>query len=856
VTTRRATKKPRQSSKPAAATPAHSPEQAQAALAAGRFREAIEHFKALSRTGPPALWQEGLGLAYRGRALELEAKGMSKEALTIWDNRQQACPGLVPDPRHLALLLRHGRVAPALAAYRHLVNTGDAAPLTEARARFAASFLIDDLPAGFSEDPVFADDPLIRDTPTARAALAAYCAGGDEEVGRQLKAIPFRSPYRDLATLLKALIGLRDDPVASGKLVERVPADSPFAPLAKAIRLGLQPDEDLTKALGEVGEPVRDFVMTLRGWPDRRRQLWRELHRLGDNPNSSQWIALLRRYRGLLGASWLRHQVRALAAADFPRPLPAPLLAELTPFDRTLGAALIGEKTTPPRAFFGFWKDVMAAIVPPGSKPAPGSEDALRLALIQRRLGENPNLLKSTIRSWVEGELATSLELDPDYLPGHLLLIGHYRRHGRLREARPMLERLLQRWPEDAEILNEALDLALAGNAFKKAAGLAKRILDRDPINRRAKQSLFQAHLAHARKQIAKSRFDLARKELEQADGWAEGAASQARVELLRGIIAWLHGKHDKEAMSQACAALGGGITGRLALALEAERLRFSPQILLKETGLLPLPTPDREDLLAYCRALRNLVEEADFKPKLIWQPFHAPVHKAAKLDLDAADFETVCETLRQIGLAELRLEYANAALRRWPAKPLFVVHKFEARAALGKPGMDTWTQMRHLEDALVQARAEGDQRTAHRIEELLGLSGAWDPGEDFEDEEDFYDEGDDDDLPAELANMDPAVFINLLRNLMGPEFKKLEKALGGKDVLGGLRELIDAGDLPDLPPDLIKFLRQPSNPPKPQAGPQIKPQPKPRREPAPRRARQPLADPDDETPSGQLDLF
>jgi hypothetical protein len=163
---------------------------------------------------------------------------------------------------------------------------------------------------------------------------------------------------------------------------------------------------------------------------------------------------------------------------------------------------------------------------------------------------------------------------------------------------------------------------------------------------------------------------------------------------------------------------------------------------------------------------------------------------------------------------------------------------------------------MRHLEDALVQARAEGDQRTVHRIEELLGLSGAWDPGEDFEDEEDFYDEGDDDDLPAELANMDPAVFINLLRNFMGPEFKNLEKALGGKDVLGGLRELIDAGDLPDLPPDLIKFLRQPSNPPKPQAGPQIKPQPKPRREPAPRRARQPLADPDDETPSGQLDLF
>ena len=831
---------------------APSAAQAQASLAAGRYREAIEQFKVLSRAELPEVWREGLAAAYRGRALELEAKGMGKEALTIWDNRRQACPGLAPDPRHLALLLRLGQSEAALTGYRILLAGGESAALAEVRGHFAAYWLTEELPPGLATDPALAEDPLLRDGRNARAALAAWCAGDDEAAAVQLKAIPFRSPYRDFTTLLKALMSREQDPIASEKLLERVAADSPFAPLAAALRLGLLPDEELLPALGRANQPSRDFVMSLRGWPERRRQLWRETQRLSDPPDPGQMVVLLRRYRQCFSEHWWHHMLRALGFALYPRKAPAALSQELNDFDHALLGTLIDEREFPPPDVYSFWTEVKDLIARPGHSPAPGSPDALRIALIQRRLGDRLGLLQSRMRPMIERELAESLELDPDYLPGYLLLLRHYRNQGNLTLARPLMERILQRWPEDAEVLNEALELAIAGDAFKKAAGLAKRILDRDPINRRARHSLFRAHLAHARKQMKRNRHDLAHKELDQADRWAEGAEHQVRVELLRGLSQHLLGKPDRAALQLACNRLGGGITGRLTLALEAESLGFSPHHFLQGIGLTPIPKPVREDLLAYCRILRTLLEQEDKVQGLrlarVAQPFHGALRQAARLPLDATDYETVCETLRLAGLAELRLEFAKAALRRWPKRPLFVLHRYEAQTTLPAPGSRFLHDLRPLEDALTQARAEGDQRTTHRLLELLKDQSPFDFDSEFNpfsDFEDFGEEDEDvipnDELAAEIAKMDPDSLLQIFKLMLGPSFKDLEKIFG-KDVPGGIRRMLASGELSDLPPDVIEMLSQLAglSSPQPNVGPRTPSPPPVRRQPKPKNSAEP----------------
>jgi tetratricopeptide (TPR) repeat protein len=94
-------------------SPPPSPALAQKALRSGHYREAVAQFKGLLKNEPKAEWREGLAAAYADRARELEAKGMLKEALAIWENRRQLHPSDPLATEHVTLLLRLGQVEQA-----------------------------------------------------------------------------------------------------------------------------------------------------------------------------------------------------------------------------------------------------------------------------------------------------------------------------------------------------------------------------------------------------------------------------------------------------------------------------------------------------------------------------------------------------------------------------------------------------------------------------------------------------------------------------------------------------------------------------------------------------------------------
>jgi tetratricopeptide (TPR) repeat protein len=793
-------KKARRHAAPVPPTPAQVHQQGTEALAQGRFRDAIGHFKALAKAAPDGAWEEGLAAAYRGRALELEAKGMGKEALTIWDNRSKLCPGLPPEPPYLALLLRHGRAEEALRGYATLARSPDAAGLSDLRARLAAFYLVG-IPG---LEALAADDPVSRDGAPAAAALAAYCRGDDSEATERLREIPFRSPYRDLAAILKALLTLPSNPGAAARLLDRVPGDSPFTRLAGAARLGLATGTDLLAALGGVDESARAFAMALHGWPEGRRRLWRELLPQGGSPSPGQLAGVLQRYRSQLGDYWVRQQTLRLGHAVHPSKLSPAATRTLTRREQLLAIAWHNEKSRDPWDMLEAWEDLAKEIArgAPSSAPPSGSDDALRIALIWRHLATDLGLLKSGLAESVELGLEHALRLDPGHRPGYLLLAAHYRRNRRLKETRRVLDRALGRWPEDPDVLNEALETALAADAYKKAAGLAKRILERDPINRRAKLSLFRAHLAHARKQIGKGRSDLAERELTQAESWAETAAGRARIELLRGLLGLTGGSRDEGLVRTACAALGGGLAGRLAVAAEAEQLGLAPAKILKAAALLPMPAPDPAALLAFCRQLRETADSEGRRLGRAWDLFRKVLEQAASLPLSHQQAETVCETFRLAGQADLRLAFARAALGREPGEPVFVLHVCEADISTrkGRPWL-TETGLKQIEEALKRAQRNGDNRTAHRLEELLH---AYAPLPRFPlpppDLDSPFPRG----LPKGLGI---ETLIKLLKGIMGKELGDLERELGHEGLKRMIEQMLESDEVPPLPPELDSLL-------------------------------------------------
>ena len=253
------------------------------ALETGHFRDAINHFKALLKIENMAAWQQGLAAAYQGRARELQAKGMLQEALAIWQNRAEFCPDATPDPDHIVVLLRTGKITEALQRFRSIESSLPPQSTTRLRATLAALHL-----AGTEglDQWLTDDDAVITHGAAARDALSAWCRGNDDEAAALLAGIPFRSPYRDWVQILKALMKAATDPAVATAQLQRIADDSPFAVVARAVTLALLPASAFLTRFEQADDNTWRAAAALRGWSDTRLKLWFELQRAGKNPKA------------------------------------------------------------------------------------------------------------------------------------------------------------------------------------------------------------------------------------------------------------------------------------------------------------------------------------------------------------------------------------------------------------------------------------------------------------------------------------------------------------------------------------------------------------------------------------------
>lgn len=713
------------------ATPGQSSEElasaAQRHLDDGRFREAISAFKDLLKRAPSARWREGLAAAYAGRAKQLAAKGLLKEALVMWENRQQLGDVASFDPEQIALLLRVGKIGQVMDLYRDQGDRLPAATLAELRSYLAAYWLSGHHEIAAKLPP---EDPILVHGDAARDALAAYCQGDDKALSEALAAIPFRSPYRDLAQLLKAIQRIPGQPREAAAMVARCNVSAGFAPLRQAAELALAPEHELTTRLAETGETTRRVALGLRGWDEARQALWLELAKLGQDPNPFALLRLMYRHQKQLGEDWVRQQALRLLINDYPESLRwlakcgavGPTMAE-----RGLIAAWHAESKGDLWDALDTWRHY-AALLREDGEPASGSDAGLRLALVLRRPESRLGILKRAEEGRSSDELAVevvaavgeSLRYDPDDRDSYLALIRQYLATKRHKDARRVLEQALERWPEDVRLLTAAMDVAIATNAFKKAAGLARRVLELDPINSGVRERLVAAHLAHARKQIRARRTDLARRELAQAGDWANKETLREQLELTAAFIELTEDQPSGITSLQGLARrLGGGLAGALAVTLEGAALGHKPNVLLKSLGLAATKTKQPSDIQAFFSKLRGHLDAGHKLPPDVAGYFEKPLKASGGVTLSFQEAHSACETLRRAGLDGAREAFAKAALKRWRGAPIFELHAFEATYRGNYRNVSQQALLR-LDAAIIRAMDEGDRRTAHRLRDLL----------------------------------------------------------------------------------------------------------------------------------------
>ena len=200
--------------------------------------------------------------------------------------------------------------------------------------------------------------------------------------------------------------------------------------------------------------------------------------------------------------------------------------------------------------------------------------------------------------------LERSLDLDDGDRATHLRLIRALRIDGGApKELRQRVDGAAERFPNDPEILLEAMENALESGAYEKAAQLARHVLELDPINTKVRSALGQAHLSQARKHIVAGNLKGARRELEEAGQWSRGDVERGAIKLLQAFAAEGPDKNDA-LLHEAVADLGGRLLGIFHLLLEAGRTRRNARELLRFVGAELDATPAAEEMVALANAL------------------------------------------------------------------------------------------------------------------------------------------------------------------------------------------------------------------------------------------------------------
>lgn len=710
---------------------------AEALLSAGRFREAVDAYKRLLKDDPRDEWRERLGEAYFGRAGELAGKGMYREAAALWENMESLCGLSRGMETYLSWLLAAGRIEKAARVFGSHVAEMDPRVLEGISSRFAA-LLLAEVPevAGTLTETLPAEHPLIRDLSAAREALGAWCRGDDATMEAQLKAIVFRSPYRDLRQLLKGLAVASVDPSRAMELLDCVPPASGFSGLVATVRAAIHPGPGVYQMLPSMSPDEQTLTAALRGLDEQQLSCLRPLAGIAAGEHSKALFDFLIGHQACVGEEYAARTALALLPAypggmrSYERhfgPLPEQERARI----QALAAERHADDYLDTEQSWRRYADLL--------KMDPDNEsNRLKAALVLRHIVEiaEKELPLTADEEELTRYLEESVELDPGHKPTYLKLIGLYKSASDARSRKAYIdwvERAVEGFPTDSDVLQTAVDAAIGKRAFKKAIRLARRILDLDPINTRARGLLLSSHLAHARKLVRSGKHSLARKELEPAAALERKCAKTGVVAIIRGILETLAGHETagKALIEEGAKETGAGFAGRLRVRVEAGRLGLDELLWRRLVSIVPAPAhPSAQDVLRFASVIGTYENEGVKDLREAVEEFARPLSELAGLIYSQEEMEAVCACFHRIGNHELLEEYASRALTRWKEYPAFVFYRIHGRAK-GDPRSVAEGDQGRLVEASERAEAAGARQVAqmidaflHRVDDLFGLPG------------------------------------------------------------------------------------------------------------------------------------
>lgn len=533
----------------------------------GKYADAITYFKELHTREPGEESSNLLTQSYQKRIEELQNKEMATEALAVANSMHQQC-GSSPHPRILITLLCQCRkYDKAVAVYQENMEAITRKEHDELEELFSVVVL-----AGNNQllDVLPPDGSIHSHFPQAKAVLSAFCQQDTDLAERELKAISFRSPYRNFRLLISGLLHLQTDPAQANTIFEKIPATSPYVDLIDIFSLqGMKVKAKVEQLVAARNTENFSQLLAVSGLNHDQGRLLTKLFDVRPTAYKKILRLLINYSQFFPKEIFLQMGRKLILHCTKTDHTYIKIVQNISKSELIRMEALMSELDDANSEAIMAWNDYLQAL--PSNTP----DYTLRKALVMRKQAElskwapfheyhNPD--KGLHR------LLESVELDPDDRQAWLEIIKLSRKTKSATEAYRTVNRAVEQFPDDIEFLLQAIEATSQRGAFKKASKYADRLLEIDPINVRGKELLAKAHIAHGHKLCRQKKYHLAEKEFTTAKGESRNRSLGGRSLICLGMLAFLQKERKKgeELLKKGSTSASSPLMGAILTALEA----------------------------------------------------------------------------------------------------------------------------------------------------------------------------------------------------------------------------------------------------------------------------------------------
>ena len=690
-------------------------EQAQALQKSGKYKEAIKLYKKLLKTSDAELYRQSLANCYVQRAIAFAAKGMHKEALVLWENHTQftQAPYDAYDQYIIWVVVGNNplNIQPRLASL-------SAEQLDKQYPALASvlGFLMLTRHPEF-EQLLAQDSVLIAHYKIVQNAVLAFQDNNTEQLISILKQLPYRSAFRGFRTLCNGIIAMSNEStqIQAQELLAKISAVSPYAQMAKIVLACTLQGAELANALLQLNHQQRSFVANVKGLNNKQQDFIAHYSRQHEQLSNKVQFNLTIQYQDLLGADFAQSVCQTLIASypagnkDFIKHF-----GEASEFEENRVKALLCEQDNNVYDAEYYWKQCIAIL------DSDEDENALRCAMIFQRLAaREPEGEKRA------GLLIESVAYDPENRDTYLQIIHYFRQQAETaKDYKQWLSKTLAQFPEDIEVLTQAVKAATANKTYKKASQYATKILQIDPLNTFAKQTLFSSYLAHAQKLMREQNYRLVEKEINRAEQLALGKAYHQKTQLMRALLCFAN-KDKQQGLQEIVSTLANlhtdPVNSYFQAAMEALLSGLPVATILRELPPAKEYLLTAQELTELMLQLKLYAVESDH-----WEYLHKALDKIKaplKNSLSDQDYLeelllNLCQVLDSFVHFELLRHCARVAQLKWK-NPIWMYYRVYADKNGEAEDCSYW-EVQRLENASKQAGEAKDYPTGMLIDKFL----------------------------------------------------------------------------------------------------------------------------------------